>query len=84
MADRKTGANDKRQPSQPSSGPNAFRLRAAGEVVVTHKETAAKAPASKHIHPRRPLPLIPEAPSRPGGEEVRQKDQSGSKKPVPK
>jgi len=36
-------------------------LQPSGEVVVSHDEKAARAPKGKQIHPRRVLPLIPEA-----------------------
>ena len=46
-------------------------LEPAGEVVITPEETAARAPEGKRIHPRRPLPPVPDArpgpgPKRPG------------------
>jgi hypothetical protein len=37
-------------------------LKSSGEVVLIPKESLSKPPEDKHIHPRRPLPLIPESP----------------------
>ena len=50
----------KRHSTDPFSGES--RLRDSGEVVVTHKKEAEKSPEKKQIHPRRPLPPIPDAP----------------------
>lgn len=36
------------------------RLESSGEVVVQHHTTPSKGPPDKQIHPRRPLPLVPE------------------------
>jgi hypothetical protein len=38
-------------------------IKSSGEVVLIPKESLSKPPEDKHIHPRRPLPLTPEAPS---------------------
>jgi hypothetical protein len=40
-------------------------LESAGEVVVEHHATPPRGPKDKQIHPRRPLPLVPKAPSPP-------------------
>ncbi len=45
------------EPAQPEA--NEVPLRSAGDVVVVHQESAARAPRQKQIHPRRPLPRIP-------------------------
>lgn len=36
------------------------RLKPGGQVQVTPTEKPTEPPADKKIHPRRPLPLIPE------------------------
>lgn len=36
------------------------RLKPVGEVQVIPTQTASDPPADKRIHPRRPLPLVPE------------------------
>ena len=57
--------------SKPPDKPKAWEeitLQPSGEAVVTHTETAARAPEGKQIHPRRPLPRIPEAPAKQGPE----------------
>jgi hypothetical protein len=40
-----------------------FRLESSGEFVVKHLTKPPKGPANKQIHPRRRLPLVPDAPS---------------------
>jgi hypothetical protein len=50
------------------SRPGEISLKPAGEVVVTHEDMPAKLPEDKRIHPRRPLPPVPEAPSEDAGE----------------
>jgi len=35
-------------------------LNWVGEVKVVHRDLPAQAPEDKRIHPRRPMPLIPE------------------------
>jgi hypothetical protein len=59
-----------------SKAQEEITLQPSGEVVVTHTETAAKAPEGKQIHPRRPLPRIPEAAAKqgPGGPEADRAD----------
>ncbi|MGO9466826.1 MAG: hypothetical protein ACLQIB_24505 [Isosphaeraceae bacterium] len=54
---RKEPDRSENQPAHPAA--NEVPLRSAGDVVVVHQESAAKAPPEKQIHPRRPLPLIP-------------------------
>jgi hypothetical protein len=52
-------------------------LKPGGEVVLTPKEAPAKQPEHKRIHPRRPMPPIPDAaPKESDGPE--KNDQSGS------
>ncbi len=54
----------RKKPDRPEDEPappetNEVPLRSAGDAVVVHQESAAKAPPQKQIHPRRPLPRIP-------------------------
>lgn len=37
-------------------------LKPAGEALVKPQERPVEPPADKQIHPRRPLPLVPEGP----------------------
>lgn len=55
---------DSAKESQDSSKPQAdeTRLEYSGEFVVKHHPTPPGAPVDKQIHPRRPLPLVPEKP----------------------
>jgi hypothetical protein len=41
------------------------RLKYAGEVVVEHHNVPPPGPPDKTIHPRRPLPRVPERISKP-------------------
>jgi hypothetical protein len=66
VPERTSAAMGKKREPADSSSSGKSRLPPSGEVVVTHKEEAAKPPEDKHIHPRRPLPLIPQAPPRKG------------------
>jgi hypothetical protein len=38
------------------------RLKPAGQVQVVPTRKASQPPPDKRIHPRRPLPLVPEGP----------------------
>ena len=58
MQDRKTETEKTKAASKQSE----ILLEPAGEAVVTAKDLPAKTAASKRIHPRRPLPLVPDAP----------------------
>ena len=44
-----------------SSSPPQIRLQAAGEALVSYEEGLEKPADEKRIHPRRPLPLVPES-----------------------
>jgi hypothetical protein len=46
------------------------RLESAGEFVVEHSPAPPKGPAEKTIHPRRPLPPVPEKAPKPDDEET--------------
>jgi hypothetical protein len=54
--------NDEKSPcsSSPPKPNTHVPLQPAGEAVVNLDEAAAKPPPAKKIHPRRPLPPIPE------------------------
>jgi hypothetical protein len=41
---------------------NEISLDYSGEAVVVPKESLPKPPQDKRIHPRRPLPQVPQAP----------------------
>lgn len=51
-----------------SRPPAESRLESAGEFVVEHRPIPPKGPADKKIHPRRPLPPVPNAPPHPTNE----------------
>ncbi len=67
MASERDRDKPRKLPKQTSSQGDV-PLKPAGEAVVKHEETAAKPPAGKQIHQRRPLPLIPEKGAEPGSE----------------
>jgi hypothetical protein len=51
----------KQGPSAPKPAPpDATRLKPVGQMVVTYKQALEKLPEDKHIHPRRPMRLIPD------------------------
>ncbi len=52
----------KKRQDTPSGQRDETRLEPSGEVVVTHHKIPPKGPADKQIHPRRPLPPVPNAP----------------------
>lgn len=47
---------------EPPLRPGEVRLQSVEAITVPHMEEAMPAPVSKTIHPRRPLPLVPEKP----------------------
>jgi hypothetical protein len=51
---------DEKSPPKPAAPEKPVPLQPAGEVVVTPEPCAPKAPPGKTIHPRRPLPPVPE------------------------
>lgn len=63
MSDRKARA-DKEDDKGSHPQQNEVNLDYSGEVVLTPKATLPKAPERKRIHPRRPLPRVPEAPAK--------------------
>lgn len=59
-------SDSKKKPQEtPQPQPDQIRLERAGQVVVEHHPTPPSGPADKQIHPRRPLPPIPDAASKP-------------------
>jgi hypothetical protein len=54
--DDQRGAKKQPKPNDRGEAP----LPAAGETVVRYDETATKPSSGKQIHPRRPLPKVPE------------------------
>jgi len=67
--------------SKPLDQAGDASLQPSGEVVLSHQETAAKAPTGKQIHPRRPLPLVPEGESQRGSQT--QEEAQGSRRKTP-
>jgi hypothetical protein len=59
MPDRETDAKKESEKRQHGS---KVRLKPAGEARVKPQENPVEPPADKQIHPRRPLPLVPEGP----------------------
>ena len=59
MPDRETDAKDKAEKRQVV---RQVPLKPAGEALVKPQENPVEPPADKRIHPRRPLPLVPEGP----------------------
>jgi hypothetical protein len=58
---------DPEEPDEPpSSTPGGkSRLKYSGEVIVEHHPAPPPGPADLKIHPRRPLPPVPQAPDPP-------------------
>jgi hypothetical protein len=54
--------SDPTSPNQapPPEQPIERRIESPGEVVVEHHKTPPRAPVDKQIHPRRPLPPVPD------------------------
>lgn len=61
MHDRKAGSHDDKYPRK-SSGTDETYLEPAGEVEVHPQDAPPKPSETKRIHPRRPMPPVPEAP----------------------
>jgi hypothetical protein len=60
----------KKEPQDTSSGQVAeTRLKPSGQIVVEHHSTPPVGPADKQIHPRRRLPIVPNAASHPPKED---------------
>jgi hypothetical protein len=56
--------SDRREESPPPGGtPGEVELEPVGEVRVDRpRDAPARQPEDKRIHPRRPLPAVPDAP----------------------
>jgi hypothetical protein len=84
---REKSESGESKPADKPKAPEEITLQPSGEVVVTHTGTAARAPEGKQIHPRRPLPRIPEAPAKrgPGSPEADRADpqDEGTGRPDP-
>ena len=52
----------KKGPDTSSQQPAETHLESSGQFVVEHYLLPPKGAADKKIHPRRPLPLVPNAP----------------------
>jgi hypothetical protein len=63
MQNKKTGTN-KKKAEEEQSRPGEVPLEPAGEGILDYKDTFATPSEKKSIHPRRPLPLVPEAPGK--------------------
>ena len=63
MPDRETKPKNETEKHQHGG---QVHLKPAGEALVKPQENSRSAPADKQIHPRRPLPLVPEGPERSG------------------
>ncbi len=57
-------SGDEQKPA-PEEEQDEVRLRPAGKGHVKHRKDAAPGPEEKTIHPRRPLPPVPEKPEDP-------------------
>lgn len=57
---RKRTRPKKGQSAPKRTSPAAIHLKPVGKVVVTYKQSLEKLPEDKHIHPRRPMRLIPD------------------------
>jgi hypothetical protein len=61
MADQPSDPKKKSPEPAPSQDQETC-LKPSGEYVVEHHETPPSGPADKQIHPRRRLPVVPDAP----------------------
>lgn len=79
MQDEQPGPLKKRQDTS-TRQPAESCLESSGEVVVEHHSIPPKGPADKRIHPRRPLPHVPESRPKPTqkGQEANQTDSGKS------
>jgi len=63
MPDRKA-VNGKDDPEPKSQDSNGTPLKWAGDIVVSSEADPVELPKEKRIHQRRPIPLVPEGPTR--------------------
>lgn len=61
MPDREGGTDKKNETGKRLPG-GQVHLKPAGEARVKPLDAPVEPPADKQIHPRRPLPLVPEGP----------------------
>ena len=58
---RSPAASTPQPPPPPGDSASIMRLRPAGQVQLNYQESLPKSPPDKHIHPRRPLPPVPQS-----------------------
>jgi hypothetical protein len=80
MPDRKPRPEEPKAAEKGSVGAEPLSLEPLGELQVKYEPVAPKAPEGKQIHPRRPAPLVPDAPESDAAEDDA-RQQSRSKKP---
>ncbi len=51
----------KQSDNRNSSAPLAVPLKPSGNITVRHEDKPPQPPEVKRIHPRRPMPVVPEA-----------------------
>ena len=61
----KQNSQEKDKPATIPARLGECRLEASGEVVVARKKAPPRPPEKKKIHPRRPMPLVPESSTEP-------------------
>lgn len=69
MRSQKSKPKEPKTTGKVPAGDKRASLTSLGEVQVKYEPAPAKAPEGKKIHPRRPLPLVREAPARQDEEE---------------
>lgn len=62
MHDRKADSHKDKEQRKPSSADETY-LESSGEVEVYPQDAPPKPSETKRIHPRRPIPLVPDAPT---------------------
>lgn len=67
MQDQQTGTGEK-DAGQEHERPDEVPLKWVGDIVITPNKEPAEPPRDKRIHPRRPMPPVPERPSEDKGE----------------
>jgi len=60
--------SDNQNEKKPSSSTGEVILQSPGKATVKHDDLPAKSTDDRKIHPRRPLPLVPEAQDDPSGD----------------
>jgi hypothetical protein len=59
---RENPREDERETKNPEPGTNEIELESSGEVTVVPQKEFQKRSEPRKIHPRRPLPAVPEEP----------------------